>query len=72
MPKRFIIRTGTEIRKSHDVARSATEALRLIRDHMRMRRPNLTIEDEDGNPITMFDLKEIAEAKEGKQNAPRP
>jgi hypothetical protein len=70
MPKRIIVTTGTRtsILKCYDIAQSATEALQLARTHMRMRRPNLIIEDEHGNSISLFELKDMAEAENGKQN----
>jgi hypothetical protein len=40
---------------------SATEALRFVRAHMKLRRPGVRIEDERGNPVSFFQLKETAE-----------
>jgi hypothetical protein len=40
---------------------SATEALRLVREHMKLRRPGVRIEDKRGNPVTFFELKALAE-----------
>jgi hypothetical protein len=56
-----IVLTGTGIREAREWAPSASEALRLIRDHMKMRRPAVRIEDERGNPVSFFQLKEMAE-----------
>ena len=52
-------------------APSATQALRLVRDRMKMRRPDVRIEDERGNPVSFFQLKEMAEREGGKKNASR-
>ena len=42
---------------------SATEALRLVREHMKLRRPGVRIEDRHGNPVTFFQLKGLSEAE---------
>jgi hypothetical protein len=38
-----------------------TEALRLILGHMKLRRSGVRVEDERGNPVSFFELKEMAE-----------
>ena len=43
------------------MALSATDALRLVRDHMKLRRLGVRIEDWRGNPVTVFQLKALAE-----------
>jgi hypothetical protein len=48
MPKGFIVLTGTGIGESREWAPSATDALRLIREHMKLRRPGVRVEDEYG------------------------
>ena len=71
MPKSFIVLSGTSIKTFREWAPSATAALRLVREHMRFRRPGVRIEDERGNPITFFQLKEMAELEGRKQDANR-
>jgi len=61
MPKGFIVLTGTGIKDTREWVPSATEALRLVRTHMKLRRPGVRIEDERGNPVSFFQLQEIAE-----------
>jgi hypothetical protein len=50
MPRGFIVLTGTSIKEMREWAPSATEALRLIREHVRLRRPGVRVEDERGIP----------------------
>jgi hypothetical protein len=61
MRKPLIVLSGTGVRTFQERAPSATEALRLIRQHMRLRRPGVRIEDEHENPVSFFQLKEMAE-----------
>ena len=61
-PKGFIVLSGTGIRDMREWASSATEALRLVRAHMKLRRPAIRIEDERGNPVSFFQLKEMVDA----------
>jgi hypothetical protein len=56
----LIVLTGTGIRDTREWAPSATEALRLVREHMKLRRPAVRVEDERGNPVSFFQLKEMA------------
>jgi hypothetical protein len=63
MPKGFIVITGTGTKDTREWAPSATEALRLIREHMKLRRPGVRVEDERGNPVSFFQLQEIAARK---------
>ncbi len=71
MPKGFIVLSGTGIKETREWAPCAADALRLIREHMRLRRPGVRVEDERGNPVSFFQLKEIADSKDRKENAPR-
>jgi hypothetical protein len=59
----FTIISGTNIGEKRQWAPSATEALRLVREHMKIRRPSVRIEDRRGNPVTFFQLKALAEAE---------
>jgi len=61
MPNGFIVLTGTGIKDTREWVPSATDALRLIREHMKVRRPGVRVEDERGNPMSFFQLKEMAE-----------
>jgi hypothetical protein len=69
MRKAFVVLSGTGIRDMCEWVPSATEALRLVRTHMKLRRPNVRIEDERGNPVSFFQLKDAAEleAESGNQ-----
>jgi hypothetical protein len=62
LPKGYIVLCGTGIRDTREWAPSATEALRLVRVHMKLRRPAVRVEDERGNPVSFFQLKEMADA----------
>ena len=69
----FIVLTGTGIRKdTREFAFSATQAMRLVLAHMKRRRPGVRIEDERGNPVSFFELKEKAAIEARKENANRP
>jgi hypothetical protein len=61
MGKALIVLTGTGIKDVREFAPSATEALRLLREHMKVRRPGARVEDQRGNPLSFFQLKEMAE-----------
>jgi hypothetical protein len=69
MAKPLIVLTGTGVRDMREWAPSATEALRLVRLHMKLRRPAVRVEDERGNPLSFFQLKEMAEL-EGRKKIP--
>jgi hypothetical protein len=63
MSKSFTVISGTGIRDHREWAPSATEALRLVLEHMKLRRPGVRIEDRRGNPVTLFQLKALAESE---------
>ena len=67
MPKKFVIWSGTNIQPKGAGATSATEATRLVSEFMRLRRPNVRIETADGEPLSYFQLRELA-ALEGRKN----
>ena len=69
MPKPLIVLSGTSVKNFRDWNASATEALRLVRELMKLRRPGVTVEDERGNPVSFFQLKEMAEL-EGRKGRP--
>ena len=61
---------GTAIAVRREWTPSASEALRLVREHIKLRRPGVRIEDERGNPVTFFQLKALAVVREpGKGSA---
>jgi hypothetical protein len=68
MRKRFVISSGTNIRLFRDTVRTATEALELVRHLMRLRRPNVTIETNEGVQLSFFQLMELAELEGRKEN----
>ncbi len=61
--------SGTGIRDTREWAPSATEALRLVRARMKLRRPGVRIEDERGNPVSFFQLKDAAEIRSQEKNS---
>jgi hypothetical protein len=67
MGKALIVLSGTSLRNFRELAPSATEALRLVRHHMKLRRPGVRVEDERGNPVSFFQLKEMAELEEDER-----
>jgi hypothetical protein len=64
--KSFVFLSGTGIRDTREWVQSATDALRLVRSHMKLRRPGVRIPDERGNAVSFFQLKETAELKAKK------
>jgi hypothetical protein len=64
--KTFIVVSGTNIGERRELAASATEALRLVLEHMKLRRPGARIEDRRGNPVTFFQLKALAESEKDR------
>jgi hypothetical protein len=71
MRKGFIVSSGTGIKDRRERRGSASEALKLVLLHMRLRRPNVTIEDESEMPVSFFRLKEMAALEDRKENAHR-
>ena len=68
MPTRFVILSGTSLRPRSETARSATEALELVRAHMRLRHPGLIVQTGDGEQLSFFQLKDLAQSETLKQN----
>jgi hypothetical protein len=62
MPTVFVVSSGTAVAGRRERAPSATEAVRLVRDHMKLRRPNVRIEDERGNPVSIIQLIDLAKS----------
>jgi hypothetical protein len=69
--KGFVVLSGTGIKDTREWVPSATAALELVRTQMKLRRPSVRIEDERGNPISYFQLKDMAERESRKKNSPR-
>jgi hypothetical protein len=67
MRKSFIVLSGTGVKEFRKWAPSANYALDLVRSLMKLRRPGVRIEDERGNPVSFFQLKEIAETEDRKR-----
>jgi len=64
--KGFVVLSGTGIRDTREWVPTATAAFQLVRTHMKLRRPGVRIEDDHhGNPVSFFNLKEMAERKNG-------
>jgi hypothetical protein len=60
MRKGFFVLSGTNLKTFREWVPSATERLRLVRALMKLRRPGVRIEDERGNPVSFFQLKDMA------------
>jgi hypothetical protein len=69
MQKRFVISSGTSIAVKSQTVRSARKALEVVREHMRLRRPGVIIEDAEGRDISFFQLKEMAESESRREDA---
>jgi hypothetical protein len=69
MVKALYVLSGTGIKDTREWAPSANDALRMVRTLMKLRRPSVRIEDERGNPISFFELKELAGRESRKKNA---
>ena len=71
MVKGFIILSGTGIKDTREWVPSATTALQLVRTLMKQRRPRVRIEDEAGNPVSFFQLKDMADLEKSGRKTPR-
>jgi hypothetical protein len=67
--KALLVLTGTGIRDTREVAPSATQALRMVCNRMKLRGRGVQIEVERGNPVSSFQLKEMAELEARKNTA---
>jgi hypothetical protein len=70
MVRSFYVLSDTGIGEMREWAPSATTALRLARTLVKLRRPGVRIEDERGNSISLFQLKDMADFEMRKKNAP--
>jgi hypothetical protein len=71
MRKALFVLSGTNLKTFRELTPSATEALRLVRAHMKLRRPGVRVEDERGNSVSFFQLKDMAELEARKENGSR-
>jgi hypothetical protein len=67
----LIVLSGSSLRTFREWKPSATEAPRLARALMKLRRPGVKIEDERENPISFFQLKDMIELEARKENGSR-
>jgi hypothetical protein len=67
--KGFVVVSGTAVRETREWVPFAATALELVRAHMKLRRPGVRIEDGRGNPISFFQLKDMAELESRKKRA---
>ena len=66
MLRRFVILSGSSITPRSETARSAKEAMELVLQLMKLRRPGVRIETAEGEPLSFFQLKELV-ASEGRK-----
>jgi hypothetical protein len=71
MRHRFVILSGTNVAPKAETATTATEALEIVRELMRLRRPGVSIEIVEGEQLSFFQLKDLAAAESRKEDAPR-
>jgi hypothetical protein len=67
----YVISSGTSIAPKCETVRSAAKALELALEYMRQRLPNVTVENADGEQLSYFQLKGLAQAESRKENAVR-
>jgi len=72
MVKALYVVSATGIKETREWAVSANEALRTVRTLMKLRRPGVRIEDQRGNPISFFELKDLADSENRKSKTKRP
>ena len=71
MGKSFFVVSGISIAERRERAPSASEALHLIREHMKLRCRGVRVEDVRGNPVSFFELTDLAALEDRKKNASR-
>ena len=71
VPKGFIVLSGTGIKDTREWVPSATEALRLVKIHMKLRRPGVRIEDERGKSAELLPTEGKRCARGAQENALR-
>jgi hypothetical protein len=68
MHHRFVILSGTSFAPRVETAKTATEALDIVRELMRLHRPGVSIETAEGKRLSFFDLKDLVAAESRKEN----
>ena len=64
MPRAFVISSGGRFRSWCDRATSAIETLALVREQIRLRRPNsIAIETADGERLSLFQVESLAQSE---------
>jgi hypothetical protein len=67
----YVISSGTSMARRRETVTSATKALEVVLGHMRQRLPKVAVADADGDRLSYFQLKELAQSEGLKENAPR-
>jgi hypothetical protein len=67
----YVVSSGTSMAPTREMVTSARKALELVLGHMRQRLPNVTVADADGDRLSYFQLKELAQSEGLKENTPR-
>ena len=70
MRHRFVILSGTNVAPRVETATTATEALEIVCELMRLRRPGLSIETVEGEQLSFFQLKDLVAAESREENGP--
>jgi hypothetical protein len=70
MRHRFVILSGTNIAPKAETATTAAEALDIVRELTRLRRPGVSIETVEGQQLSLFQLKDLVAAESRKEIAP--
>jgi hypothetical protein len=70
MSRSFVVISGTGVKDFREWVPSAAEALHVARVHMKLRRPAVRIEDERRNPVSLFELREMAGFQRRKPRRP--
>jgi hypothetical protein len=67
MRHRFVILSGTSLAPRAERATTATQALDIVRELMRLRRPGVSIETAEGEQLSFFQLKDLVDAESRKE-----
>jgi hypothetical protein len=65
----FFIHSGTDIRPLAERYDSATLALDAASDYLKRRLPNVSIVDQDGDSLTLAQLRELASEENENEDA---
>jgi hypothetical protein len=72
MVKALYVLSGTGIKNTREWASSANEALRMVRTPMKLADQASGLRMSAGNPVSFFELKDLAELESHRKNAKRP